>query len=247
MVKFLENKKVKIPLLICACIFYTTSFQLKDGFLHEAFLHLASISVELFIATFFIEPLMDSYKERESRKQWKGAKDVAVPDLRDLSNLLVSHMLSPIGFSADKYPLIASIEYKEVKKLIKSMITDFLNEDHTSLLNKLTTNNWNNLSLNIPIIKYELFENILIYKDVLPDELLTALLTVRRNFNKFNGLFSLVPEFFLLPEEKWPPMKGGLEYTKRYRNGLIKNFASDISSYVHSVNSFIDVLEKYSK
>lgn len=202
------------------------------------------------IGTLFV---VDVLLERQKKIKWQEAHNIAKLDLQLLSNMLVSHLCSPLGVNIFSIPslLRSTIDWDkedviaQIQKLNCELLSEVKSNKPQQLLNNMRPENWRNLHLNLILLKSILIETIGLYKEILPPEILGKLLSVNNKFSSFYKMFSLVPDLFTQEENNWPPNKLGQEQNRKIRVDLMKSFECDLDSLFREIEKFIKILEDW--
>jgi len=218
---------VAIILFLISLDFYLLSgFIIKEGFYHDAFLHLATELIILFIASLFVEPVLDAYHDQKIEADWKGGKETAIKDLQNLTIKLGTYLLAPLGIP----PTPIKIQnpksvIEEVKTYTQSEVMKLDVQTIEKLLNQMTHEQWKHLVMNDLLLRKEIEDNVMVYKDIMPREFMSSLLKTRSDFNAFDNFLGLISASYISKGQVWPKSNQGV-YKDR---GILNEFIREIS------------------
>jgi len=184
-------------------------------------------------------------RKRQAKTFLTEARGVTKIHMTRLMNMLVSHIASPLGISVMQYEL--DRENLGSNAVIKHIANDLKQKNIQEILRKMSVENWKNLALNLPVIRAELSDTFLLYKDVLPVVVIGKLLNVKMAFDNFYKLFGGFHDLFVNEESGWPRNESGIEKNREVRELLMKNFANELKEYFIKISVLFNLLDKIKK
>lgn len=188
---------------------------------------------------------IDFLIQRSNEAKWAEAKKTARSDMVYLTNMLASHFEIPLGFKITDYQVGNENLEENARKFIKGIIDEILRGDIQKLLQSMTTDRWEQLLLNLFLMRQSLTEASQLYIGILPPEILGKLLAVRRSFQGFYFSFGLVPELFTKQQAEWPSNKGGIENNKSIRTNLLHGLAKDLKQYFEQLKLLMSLIDDW--
>lgn len=216
------------------------AFILKDGNLHELSMHLFVELLILALTLFLLQPILDAVKENK----WRIKNKSITEDLTTFSNMAITYMVNPLDIQVFNYVHNLDELDDNAKKPIMAMIKDVANQDIESLLLSLDKQKWENLRNNVLLIRQRLENTMLLYKDHMPTELLSSLLTLRLKFVHIDDRIGLFDGIFLYKESDWGERLGR---RKNLYEECCEYIANDMKEYAVALKDFVQKKENYEK
>ena len=238
---FYKNTELVIVLSLLAlgAVFYALGviFCSLNGF----FINLSAGCVTAIIVIFVVEYL----RKKDINERSAEIQKIAKAEIGTQSNMSLFFIASPLGFLI--YDYYTGDEFKDLIQLRKSallMIDEILKADLDAILTKMSVKEWRHFAMNLTLVKDSLAENIRVYGNVLPPEVLGKLLAVRKAFKKINDYsFAVFIDLFVQEEKDWTPNKLGADRNKKLRTSQIPMISRDLRAYFSEVKEFFALLE----
>lgn len=224
--------------IVSLWISYSSSFSSTT---RNLFTNLAAGGITAVLTIFGVDQII----KRSNEAKWKEAKKTAKSEMEYLTNMLASHLEIPLGFKITDYEVNSNSIEQGARTVLKQIIDEILNKDMDQLLQRMTTEKWGQLLMNLFLIRQSLSETTQLYSSILPPEILGKLLKTKRIFQNFYFSFGLVPELFTKDQSNWPSNKGGVENNKSIRASLLKGFSMDLKQYFEELKALITLVDNW--
>ncbi len=139
--------------------------------------------VVLLFVTFVIERMIEAYKKDKEEKKWLYAKEYAHTDIQNLARALAITIF-----------IAANIEFKEAlsgdsdkNSNINNLLVKLKNDKLTAVLKDKILPQAQKLSLALDRDKSDLESTIILYKDVIPPQILHSLWLARSQLGRFSS------------------------------------------------------------
>ena len=238
---FYKNTEFKIAIFLIglAILFYIFSTVFCN--LNALLVNLSAGCVTALIVVAVVERLRKS----ENEQKFAEIRKISKSDIGLQANMLISHMATPLGFSIYNYDNGTTHTPESIRKSSQLMLDDILKSDLNEILKKMSVADWRHLMQNLIILKYSLTENIRVYGNVLPPEVLGKILAVRKAFNSLNDFsFAVFMDLFVQEEKDWRPNKFGADRNRQIRASQLPLIARDVKNYFSEVKQLSELLDR---
>ncbi len=239
--KFRKNTEliIALALIVVAGFFYILSTIFCS--LNALLVNLSAGCVTALIVIIVVERL----RKKENELKFAEINKISKSDIGLQANMLISYMASPLGFSIYNYSNDeAGYTPELIRKNSRLMLEDILKNDLNVVTEKMSVTDWRHFAQNLTMIKYSLTENIRVYGNVLPPEILGKILAVRKAFNNLNDFsFAVFMDLFVQEEKDWRPNKFGNDRNKKLRAGQLPRIDEDLKKYFSEVKEFFELLD----
>ena len=238
--KNLTEFAINTLLFIFGFIFYILGVSIKSNN-GAFFLNLSAGCVTSLIIIWVVE----NFRKQENESKFFEVRKIAKNDINSLVMMLTSHVASPLGFRFLNYKRDYNEPIDEWSRKTGYIVLDeILNRDIDIILEKMNIDDWHNFATNIILIKYSLSENIRVYAQVIPPEILGKILIIRESFNKIDSVFSITPELLLRERKDWPLNKLGVNMNLEIRKNMINFFTKDLREYFSDIKETFLLLDE---
>ncbi len=196
--------------------------------LGEFWINLSAGSATLIGTLFVIDVILD----RRRKIELSEAHDTTKGDLTQLANMMVSYMAAPFKLTVFDYKRGDKDIKTWSEEVLNQILQDIKKQDKEKLLSSLDKGAWQHLQLNLMSIKPSLSENLLLYKELLPPEVLGKLLKLRKTFNSFYFFFGFAYEGFIRDGRRLP-------------RDVIKGMADDLVQYFSDLEQLHNALKSW--
>lgn len=241
--KFISTNPIRaifISIIIIFAIILYPAWILENGNPHEFSMHLFVELLILIATLFLIQPVIDSKKENE----WKAAKEGGIQDLKIFTNMLSSYMIFPLGMRAEGYAYSPEELIETPDNAILKMLAAAQEKDITSILKTLDKKRWEIFSLYIIAVRQRIESTVLIYKDHMPNKLLSKLIILRVKFLNIDNDMALFNGTFFYSNNDWEARK---EEKESLFTTFCKDFDKELKEYYAVLREFILLRQKYEK
>lgn len=196
--------------------------------LGDFWVNLSAGSATLIGTLFVIDVILD----RRRRTELAEARNTTKGDLTQLANMMVSYISAPFKLTVFNYERGDKDVETWSTEILSHILQEIKKRDKEKLLSSLSWNGWQHLQLNLMFIKPSLSENLLLYKELLPPEVLGKLLRLRKTFNNFYFYFGLLYEGFIRNKKALP-------------SNVTKGMADDLEQYFSDLEQLFNALKNW--
>ena len=234
---------ITVGLVVFAGAFYwLSSIFSSTNTLGSLFVNLCAGSITAIVVIWGVDYL----RKKENQQRFAEINQVAKADISSQATMLVWYMANPLNFSIFDYPSGKDGYTSELIRNANSLVLkDILKSDLHAILVKFSVNDWKHLAMNIALIKNALGENLRVYSQVLPPEVLGRVLAARKAFNSLSDYsFAILIDLFVKEEKDWPVNKSGIERNRELRTNQITLIARDLKEYFSQVERLTELLSE---
>lgn len=196
--------------------------------LGDFWINLSAGSATLIGTLFVIDVILTHRRKLE----FSEAHDIAKGDLTQQANMMISYMSAPFKLTVFNYERGDKDLATWSAEVLSHIFQEIKKRNKEKLLSNLNWDGWQHLQLNLMLIKPSLSENLLLYKELLPPDVLGKLLKLRRTFNNFYFYFGLLYEGFIRGKKALP-------------DNAIKGMADDLEQYFSDLEQLFKVLKNW--
>jgi len=237
-----QLKPILIALLLLVFIFlYLWSFDVFGA--SDLWVNLLASLITLVFTLFLIDYLL----EQRASARFRDAYSIAKWDLTKLSNMCVSYMAEPLGFTIFRYESERNGRSLEEwsSEAITRMLRDIRASDILNILQRMNPERWKRFAVDITFVKINLSESLNLYGEILPPELLGKFLKVNSSFVELSNSFVLFSDLFTKEENNWPANRGGVEQNRLIREIQLPHHAKYLNAYFKHVAEFYEGLNSW--
>jgi hypothetical protein len=231
---------ITVGLIFFAFIFYILGIIFPS--FNGLFTNLCAGCATAIIVIWGIEHL----RKKGNMQRFAEVNKVAQSDIDSQATMLVWYMANPLHFSIFDYEYDKNgYTHELIRKANKSVLKDILKSDLQGVLVRFEVKDWKHLAMNVALIKVALDENVKIYGNVIPPEILGGILAVRKAFNALSNFsFPILIDLFVKEESEWPINKSGIERNRELRANQITLIARDLKEYFSRVKYLVNLLDE---